>query len=204
MRDCIDFFIYIYRWKIKFTVCIGFNCCPRSDTALFRAIASLYILERTSAWENRERAATRSGSFCFSTAGSRDAFGSRFDHIKRQMSFYGGHCHPGTACRESPVSYARTFLVPDESSLRYGRLIKILNDLPLGRNRIIFATFFFFVFSEFRTLKMRNSLRNYNVDISTFFLSLMLLQHYKARAMNAPFNSFYILYNIKIIYKNNI
>lgn len=84
----------------------------------------------------RERVAreprTRTGSFCFSTSESRDAFGSRVYHIKRQMSFYGCHCHPGTACRESPVSYARTFLVADESFLlRHGRLIKILNDTPL-------------------------------------------------------------------------
>lgn len=68
----------------------------------------------------RERAALGTGSFCFSMTGSRDAFGSRFDHIKRQMSFYGGHCHPWIACRErrenheSPVvSYTRTFLVAD-------------------------------------------------------------------------------------------
>lgn len=68
----------------------------------------------------RESRTRETGSFCFSTAGSRDAFGSRFDHIKRQMSFYGGHRHPWTACRErrgepqeSGVSYARTFLVPD-------------------------------------------------------------------------------------------
>ena len=35
---------------------------------------------------------------------ARDVFGSRFVHIKRQMSFYGPPRHPGTACRlEDPV-----------------------------------------------------------------------------------------------------
>lgn len=117
--------------KIKFTVIVSVSIAVRDPTRHYfersRRIRAHFCVR-----EPR----TRPGSFCFSTAGSRDAFGSRFDHIKRQMSFYGDHCHPGTACRESPspVSYARTFLVPDESFLQ--RLIKNLNDLLLGHDEI--------------------------------------------------------------------
>lgn len=67
------------------------------------------------------------GHLLFFYQSTRDVFGSWFIHIKRQMSFYGRHCLPGTACQQrcrshskfSGVCYiSRTFLL---SSLVYNR-----------------------------------------------------------------------------------
>lgn len=105
------FFRLLNIGEIKFAEIVSISIVVR-HTALFRANASHQseLLRERVARKPR----TRTGSFVFLR--STRAFGSRFDHIKRQMSFYGGHCHPGTACRESPspVSYARTFLVANE------------------------------------------------------------------------------------------
>lgn len=93
-RLCRYIFPCISMSKIEFTVIVSVSIAVRDSTRRYfersRRIRAHFCVR-----ESRESRALGWAPFCFSTAGSRDAFGSRFDHIKRQMSFYGGHCHPG-------------------------------------------------------------------------------------------------------------
>lgn len=99
----------------------------RSGTMIVRHyFEPLCVRRARHSWESR---ALRSRAPFVFLRPARDVFGSRFAHIKRQMSFYGRHRHPGTACRESPVGILCQNFPSSQTSPfpGHGRLIKILN-----------------------------------------------------------------------------
>ena len=107
------------------------RCRTTYDIILSRCVSEAALVRGREREKERERPAPllpAQAPFVFLRT-ARDVFGSRFAHIKRQMSFYGRHRHPGTACRESPVGILCQNFPSSQTSPfpGHGRLIKILN-----------------------------------------------------------------------------
>lgn len=110
----------VFVWRME-------RCRTTYDIILSRCVSEAALVREREKERPAPHLSARAPFVFLRTA--RDVFGSRFAHIKRQMSFYGPHRHPGTACRESPVGILCQNFPSSQTSPfpGHGRLIKILN-----------------------------------------------------------------------------